>query len=29
MKEFCPFLEDDPLVEDVGCAVGVNYYILG
>jgi len=25
IKEFCPFLEDEPLVEGEGCPVGVNY----
>jgi len=28
-KEFCPFLEDDPLIEGKRCAVGVNYLNVG
>jgi len=29
MKEFCPFLEDDPLKEGERCAVGVNFLNVG
>jgi len=29
MKEFCPYLEDDPLIEGEHCAVGVNFLNVG
>lgn len=29
MKDFCPFLEDDPLIEGKCYAVGVNFLNVG
>ena len=29
MNEFCPFLKDDPRIEDKSCAAGVNFVSVG